>query len=322
MDTDEIIQEAKRVFNIEINALESTRDVLGKDFVEILNLITGCRGKVIVTGVGKPGHIATKIVATLSSLGTPAFYLHPAEALHGDLGSLSSNDVVIAISYSGESGEIVQILSGVKLIGAKLIAITGKRESTLAKEADIVQVLPEFNEACRFGLAPTSSTTVELCYGDALAVVASEKYGFTSENFGRIHPAGVLGKKLRIRVEDLMAEGDENAVLSCSATLKDVIIELSKKKLGMVNILDDNGSFAGIITGGDVYRVLEEEPNIYSEGVKRFIKQKPFIIGPDELAVNALDVMRKNNIINLPVISNGILKGTIIMQEILKAGII
>ncbi len=322
MDTNEIIQEAKRVFNIEINALESTRDVLGKDFVEILNLITGCRGKVIVTGVGKPGHIATKIVATLSSLGTPAFYLHPAEALHGDLGSLSSNDVVIAISYSGESGEIVQILSGVKLIGAKLIAITGKRESTLAKEADIVQVLPEFNEACRFGLAPTSSTTVELCYGDALAVVASEKYGFTSENFGRIHPAGVLGKKLRIRVEDLMAEGDENAVLSCSATLKDVIIELSKKKLGMVNILDDNGSFAGIITGGDVYRVLEEEPNIYSEGVKRFIKQKPFIIGPDELAVNALDVMRKNNIINLPVISNGILKGTIIMQEILKAGII
>ncbi len=322
MDTDEIIQEAKRVFNIEINALESTRDVLGKDFVEILNLITGCRGKIIVTGVGKPGHIATKIVATLSSLGTPAFYLHPAEALHGDLGSLSSNDVVIAISYSGESGEIVQILSGVKLIGAKLIAITGKRESTLAKEADIVQVLPEFNEACRFGLAPTSSTTVELCYGDALAVVASEKYGFTSENFGRIHPAGVLGKKLRIRVEDLMAEGDENAVLSCSATLKDVIIELSKKKLGMVNILDDNGSFAGIITGGDVYRVLEEEPNIYSEGIKRFIKQKPFIIGPDELAVNALDVMRKNNIINLPVISNGILKGTIIMQEILKAGII
>ncbi len=322
MDTNEIIQEAKRVFNIEINALESTRDVLGKDFVEILNLITGCRGKVIVTGVGKPGHIATKIVATLSSLGTPAFYLHPAEALHGDLGSLSSNDVVIAISYSGESGEIVQILSGVKLIGAKLIAITGKRESTLAKEADIVQVLPKFNEACRFGLAPTSSTTVELCYGDALAVVASEKYGFTSENFGRIHPAGVLGKKLRIRVEDLMAEGDENAVLSCSATLKDVIIELSKKKLGMVNILDDNGSFAGIITGGDVYRVLEEEPNIYSEGVKRFIKQKPFIIGPDELAVNALDVMRKNNIINLPVISNGILKGTIIMQEILKAGII
>lgn len=322
MNTDEIIQEAKKVFNIEINALESTRDVLGKDFVEILNLITSCKGKVVVTGVGKPGHIATKIVATLSSLGTPAFYLHPAEALHGDLGSLSPDDVVIAISYSGESGEIVQILSVVKLIGAKLVAITGKRESTLAEEADIVQVLPEFNEACKFGLAPTSSTTVELCYGDALAVVASEKYGFTSENFGRIHPAGVLGKKLRIRVEDLMAEGDDNAVLSCSATLKDVIIELSKKKLGMVNILDDNGSFAGIITGGDVYRVLEEEPNIYSEGIKRFIKQRPFIIGPNELAVNALDVMRKNNIINLPVISNGILKGTIIMQEILKAGII
>ena len=170
------LQEGKKVFRIEIEALKKTMDMLDETFLEIVNLIVSCSGKVIITGMGKPGHIAAKIAATFASLGTSSFYLHPAEAMHGDLGMVSKEDVVIAISHSGESDEIIRILPGIKLIGAALVGITGNSNSTLARNADIVQVLPEFNEACHLGLAPTSSTTVARCYGDALAVVASEIY--------------------------------------------------------------------------------------------------------------------------------------------------
>ena len=190
------LHEAKRVFDIEIDALSKTRDALDDTFIEILDLITNCNGKVIVTGMGKPGHVGTKIAATFASLGTPSFYLHPAEAMHGDLGMISENDIVIAISYSGESDEIVRILPNIKMIGATLVGITGNPESTLAQVADVVQVFPKFNEACYLGLAPTSSTTATLCYGDALAIVASGVYGFKDADFGKFHPAGSLGKKL------------------------------------------------------------------------------------------------------------------------------
>lgn len=193
------LAEGKRVFDIEIEALQKTRDALDETYVQILDLITNCSGKVIVTGMGKPGHIAAKLAATFASLGTPAFRLHPAEAMHGDLGMVSPNDVVIAISFSGESDEIVRILPNIKLIGATLIALTGNPSSTLAKAADVVQVLPKFEEACYLGLAPTSSTTAALCYGDSLAVVASGVYGFKDENYAMFHPAGSLGKKLILK---------------------------------------------------------------------------------------------------------------------------
>ena len=209
----DVVTEAKRVFNIEIEALTRTRDQLNDTFIAIVELLTRCTGKTAITGVGKSGHIARKIAATLSSLGTPSFYLHPAEAMHGDLGMLSENDVVIAISYSGESDEILKILPGIKLIGAALVAITGNRESTLAHAADFAQVLPCFQEACYLGLAPTSSTTAVLCYGDALAVVASGIYGFKDVDFGKFHPAGALGKKLLLRVDDLMASGEEISLI-------------------------------------------------------------------------------------------------------------
>ena len=193
--------EGKKVFEIEIEALNRTKDALDETFVAILDLITSCKGKVIVTGMGKPGHIAKKLAATFASLGTPAFCLHPGEAMHGDLGMIAENDIVIAISYSGESDEIVKILPNIKLIGAKLVGITGNANSTLAKYSDIVQVFPNFDEACYLGLAPTSSTTVTLCYGDALAVVASGVYGFQKSDFGKFHPAGTLGKKLILKVK-------------------------------------------------------------------------------------------------------------------------
>ena len=176
------LAEGKRVFDIEIAALEKIRDALDETYLQILDLITNCEGKVIITGMGKPGHIAAKLAATFASLGTPAFRLYPAEAMHGDLGMVSANDVVIAISFSGESDEIVRILPNIKMIGAKLVGLTGNPNSTLAKESDIVQVLPEFEEACYLGLAPTSSTTAALCYGDSLAVVASGVYGFKASN--------------------------------------------------------------------------------------------------------------------------------------------
>ena len=194
------LAEGRRVFDIEIQALEKTRDALDNTFVKILDLVTKCTGKVIITGMGKPGHIAAKLAATFASLGTPSFSLHPGEAMHGDLGMICDNDIVIVISYSGESDEIVKILPNIKMIGSILVGITGNANSTLAHASDIVQVLPKFEEACYLGLAPTSSTTVALCYGDALAIVASGIYGFRDVDFGRYHPAGALGKKLILKV--------------------------------------------------------------------------------------------------------------------------
>ena len=212
------LAEAKKVFDVEINALEKTINILYNTFNQILDLIVNCKGKVIITGMGKPGHIAAKLAATFSSLGTPSFRLHPAEAMHGDLGMVSPNDILIAISYSGESDEIINILPSIKMIGVTLVGITGNPNSSLAKASDIVQVLPRFEEACYLGLAPTSSTTATLCYGDALAVVASGIYGFKDADFGRIHPAGALGKKLVLRVNDLMAKENSNAKIHVSVS--------------------------------------------------------------------------------------------------------
>lgn len=316
------LAEAKRVFDIEIKALKKTRDVLDEAFIRILDLITNCEGKVVITGMGKPGHIATKLAATFSSLGTPSFCLHPGEAMHGDLGMISKNDVVIAISYSGESDEIIQILPNIRLIGATLVAITANNNSTLAREADVTQILPEFEEACYLGLAPTSSTTAELCYGDALAVVASRVYGFKEEDFGKVHPAGTLGKKLILQVADLMARNEENAVIDDNASLKEAIVELSKKGLGVVNIVADNGSLLGIITDGDLRRQLEKGADIYNLQAIDIMVASPITIEKDELAIRALNIMKEKNVTCLPVLYHGCLVGTIRLQAILGAGIV
>lgn len=319
----DILKEGKRVFDIEIEALQKTRDALDDTFINILNLIIHCPGKVILTGMGKPGHIAKKIAATFASLGTPAFFLHPAEAMHGDLGMVSEQDVVMAISYSGESDEIVKILPNIKMIGATLVAITGNANSTLAQVADVVQVLPEFREACYLGLAPTSSTTTVLCYGDALAVVASAIYGFKSADFGKFHPAGALGKKLILKVNDLMAVDEDNSYIQSSATLKDAIIELSKKGLGVVSIVNDRQELQGIITDGDLRRQLEKSVSIYEMHVKEVMSERPITIESGKLAFEALSIMKEKNISCLPVVREGkILIGTIRLQDIIGAGIV
>lgn len=316
------LAEGRRVFDIEIDVLKKTRDALDETFIKILDLVTSCKGKVIITGMGKPGHIAAKLAATFASLGTPSFYLHPGEAMHGDLGMISENDVVIAISYSGESDEIVKILPNIKMIGATLIGITGNANSTLAHTSDIVQILPKFREACYLGLAPTSSTTSVLCYGDALAVVASGVYGFKDADFGKFHPAGALGKKLILKVDDLMANGTNNAKVHVNVTLKDAIVELSKKGLGVVSIVDDKDTLLGVITDGDLRRQLEKEADIYLLKVEDVMTKTPITIQTGKLAVEALNILKRKNISCMPVIADSKIIGTIRLQDIVGVGIV
>lgn len=317
------LEEGKRVFDVEIEALKKTRDSLDQTFVEILDIVTSCTGKVVITGMGKPGHIAAKLAATFASLGTPSFCLHPGEAMHGDLGMISSNDVVIAISYSGESDEIVRILPNIKLIGATLIAITGNATSSLAKVADIVQILPKFDEACYLGLAPTSSTTAVLCYGDALAVVASGVYGFKDTDFGKFHPAGALGKKLLLKVNDLMDKEEDNAIVCQNSLLTEAIVELSEKALGIVSVVDEHNILLGVITDGDLRRQLNKKVDVYNLSVNEVMTRTPKVIETNKMAVNALQLMKENNIAALPVVDEkGTLIGTIRLQSILNAGIV
>lgn len=317
------LMEGKRVFDIEIKALVETKNILDNTFVKILDLITECTGKIIVTGVGKSGHIARKMAATFASLGTPAFCLHPGEAMHGDLGMISENDIVIAISHSGESDEIVKILPNIKMIGALLIGITGNAASALAQASDVVQVLPNIEEACYLGLAPTSSTTSVLCYGDALAVVASGVYGFRDSDFGRLHPAGALGRKLILKVDDIMARGDDTPVVESGTLLMDAISVMSKKGLGVISIVDKGGKLVGIITDGDLRRTIEKHTDIYSETVDNIMIKNPKQTTAEKLAVDALKFIKQHNINNLPVVDQeGKLIGTITWQQIVKAGIV
>ena len=273
--------------------------------------------------MGKPGHVAAKIAATFSSLGTPAFYLHPAEAMHGDLGMVSANDIVIAISYSGESDEVISILPGIKFIGAKIIAITKNVNSTLAQYADVVQELPSFEEACNLGLAPTSSTTVELCYGDALAIAISRRYGFGEQDFGRLHPAGALGKKLLYKVSDIMSVGDDVPKVRDDAMLEEAIEELTRGRLSIVSIVDESDRLKGILTDADLRRLIKAHADIYSILIRDVMNLTPFVFHADDLAVEALDYMRKKSCNVLPIIDSEMkLIGTIHMQQIVRAGIV
>lgn len=321
--TELVIQEARAIFDKEILALEKTKEALDEDFVRILELLVDCQGKVIVTGIGKPGHVGTKIAATLASLGTPAFFLHPAEALHGDLGMVQRQDVVLMASYSGESEEITRLLPTLHEIGCATVAITGNARSTLARECDHRFVFPQFEEACYMHLAPTSSTTALLVLGDALAVVASRIRNFTEEGFGRNHPAGALGKKLLVKVRDLMYSAEDNAVVPEGSSLRTAIVEMSSKGLSMVTVVDAEGRLKGLITDGDLRRMLERGVDVYSGAVDAVMTKAPKWIDEREMAVNALQVMNNYRITGMPVLNEqGIVTGSILMQDILKAGIV
>ena len=311
--------EAKRVFTKEIEALEKTKEYIGDTFDRFVEVILSCCGKIIVTGMGKSGHIARKTAATFSSLGTPSFFLHPAEALHGDLGMVTAMDVVLAFSHSGESEEIVRMIPAIRMIGAKLLSVTGSRGSTLAKHSDLTETLPEMKEACHLGLAPTSSTTAVLVYGDALAVVVSRKKNFKQNDFGLYHPAGALGKRLLTKVSDIMISGADKPEVSIDASLKEAIIELGRKRTGTVAIME-NGAIKGIITDGDLRRALEHGYNVYTMRVDEIMTKKPVCISEEKLAVDAVKLLQERNISSLLVTDEEERYcGVVTLQDALKA---
>lgn len=319
----DILKAAREVFTIEGQALEKTAQALDDSFVQIVNLIQDCKGKVVLTGMGKPGHIATKIAATLSSLGTPSFFMHPAEALHGDLGMVETRDIVILMSYSGESIEVTRMLPVLEEIGCTTIAVTGKEKSTLAKHCQYRFVFPEFEEACYMHLAPTSSTTALLVLGDALAVVNSRLRNYTKEDFGLYHPAGALGKKLLVKVENLMYIGSANAIIMEGSSLKQAIVEMSAKGLSMVTVVDHSMRLKGIITDGDLRRMLERGVDVYNEVIDNVMTKSPKWVDYREMAVNALQKMNDLRITSMPVLDeNGLVVGSILLQDIIKAGIV
>lgn len=318
-----VIEEAKKIFDIEMEALVKTRDSLGGDFENLVNLILDCKGKVVLTGMGKPGHIATKMAATLASLGTPSFFMHPGEAMHGDLGMVEEKDVVILMSYSGESEEVTRLMPTLQEIGCITVAITGKPKSTLARECQHHIFFPEFEEACYMHLAPTSSTTALLVLGDALALVVSRAKNYTKEDFGLHHPAGALGKKLLVKVKDVMHTGDANAVVMEGTSLQQAIVEMSTKGLSMVTIVDEKNKLKGILTDGDLRRMLEKGVDVYHEIVDNVMTKTPKWIDYREMAVNALQVMSDLKVTCMPVLDeNKKIIGSVLMQDIFKAGIV
>lgn len=319
----DIVTEAKNIFDKEIDALNKVRDSLGEDFETLVKLIVECEGKVVLTGMGKPGHIGTKIAATLASLGTPSFFMHPGEALHGDLGMVEKKDIVIIMSYSGESDEVTRLMPTLREIGCATVAITGKPKSTLARECNYHIFFPEFEEACYMHLAPTSSTTALLVLGDALALVVSRVKNYTKEDFGLHHPAGALGKKLLVRVSNIMHSGSENAIVREGSSLKQAIVEMSAKGLSMVIIVDENNRLKGIVTDGDLRRMLERGIDVYNETVDNVMTKPPKWIDEREMAVNALQRMTDMRITGMPVLdAEEKVVGAILMQDIYKAGIV
>ena len=319
----DVCAEAQAVFDKEIEALRKTRDSLGEDFEKLVELVLYCRGKVILSGMGKPGHIGTKMAATLASLGTPAFFMHPAEAMHGDLGMVTKEDVVILMSYSGESEEVTRLMPVLQEIGCITVAITGNASSTLNRECMYHFVFPAFEEACYMHLAPTSSTTALLVLGDALAITVAKLRNYTKEDFGLHHPAGALGKKLLVKVSDVMHKGGENAVIPTGSSLRSAIVEMSSKGLSMVTIVDEEKRLKGIITDGDLRRMLEKGIDVYNETIDAVMTPNPKWIDCREMAVNALQFISDRHIAGMPVLDeSGAVVGSVLMQDIFKAGIV
>lgn len=322
---EKILEEIKLVFEIEIRELERVKEFLDKDVIEkVVNVINECSGKVVLCGMGKPGHIGKKISATMSSMGIQSYFLHPAEAQHGDLGTLSSEDVIIIISNSGETAEVCKMLPNIKMIGLPIIAMTSFPESTLARYADYTIELPVIAEATALKLAPTSSTTVELVIGDALAVVVSKLKKFTKENFALYHPAGALGRKLTTKVSDLMYSGSENPIVSVGSTLKEAICIMSANGLGAVSIVDEQNKLCGLITDGDLKRYMEQGIDVYSALVDEVMTKNPIITKADILAIEALRLMerREKQLSVLPVVDdNEKAIGIIRNHDIIQLGI-
>jgi arabinose-5-phosphate isomerase len=321
---DALAASGRRVFEIERDGLSAVAARIDGQFSDACRLMLACRGRVVCIGMGKSGHIARKVAATLASTGTPAFYVHPGEAGHGDLGMITDSDVVLALSYSGESDEILTVLPVLKRQGNLLIAMTGRAQSTMAREADVHLDVSVPAEACPLALAPTSSTTASLAMGDALAVALLEARGFTSEDFARSHPAGALGRRLLLHIADVMHAGDEIPRVGADATLGDALLEMSRKRLGMTAVVDDDGRLLGLYTDGDLRRSLADAgTDVRSTRIDQVMTRTPVTIDADALAVEAAQRMETHKINALLVIdSERRVVGALNIHDLLRARVV
>ncbi len=323
VNSQDLVSTAVEVFNIEANSIIKLKDRVDDNFLKAIDLIYDSRGKVIVTGMGKSGLIGRKIASTLCSTGTPAVFLHPAESTHGDSGIMSRNDVVVAISNSGETQELLNLLPLILRFGIPLIGITGKLTSTLAQKSDVVLDISVEREACPLNKAPTASTTVTLAMGDALSVCLLKKRGFSYEDFLLYHPSGALGKGILYKVGELMIKGDMLPVISQEASFREAIELVSEKRLGTALLVDNNSKLSGVITDGDIRRAVIKHPDVRNLKVKDVMTSNPKTIGIDELCAKALSVMEKYSITSLAVVdkeNNPI--GLLHIHDLLRAGVV
>lgn len=319
---EQLLKLAEKVLDIESRAVAQLRDRLDDSFVAACRLCLATEGRVVVTGMGKSGHISSKIAATLASTGTPAFFMHPAEASHGDLGMITRNDLLLAVSYSGETQEIVTILPLVKRMGARLLSMTGKPQSTLARAADVHLDVSVAEEACPLNLAPTASTTATLAMGDALAVALLESRGFTAEDFALSHPSGSLGKRLLLRVEDIMHIGDEIPRVRPNVSLKDGLLEMTEKSLGLTAIVDDGNNLLGVFTDGDLRRALDGRIDVHKTEMRAVMHAGCISTRSEVLAAEAVRIMEENKITSLLVTDDdGKLVGALNVHDLFRAGV-
>jgi arabinose-5-phosphate isomerase len=314
----------KKVLQIEADAIAHLVELVDESFDRAVDLMYACKSRIIITGMGKPGLIGRKIAATLASTGTPSLFLHPAEAIHGDLGMVTKEDVVVAISHSGETEEIVKLLNTIKKIGARLIAITGNKNSSLAKNSDVTLHVPIDQEACPLNLAPTASTTAQLAMGDALAIVLLDKRGFKPEDFALYHPGGSLGRKL-LTVKDIMRKGPDNPIVDRDITVKEALLAITGARAGSCSVVDEKGILIGIFTDGDLRRHFEKEAtaDLSKARIVTLMTPSPRSINQDKLAAEALNILREKKIDELPVVDEaGRAVGLLDVQDLLKAGLL
>lgn len=321
----DILDAARRVLRIEAEAVQALNDRINGEFVRAVEMILACNGRVVVTGMGKSGLICQKIAATMASTGTPALFLHPAEGVHGDLGMVAKGDVVIAVSNSGETEELTRILPVIKRMGLPLIAMAGKPDSTLARAGDVFLDISVKEEACPLQLAPTASTTATLAMGDALAVALLLERGFREEDFALYHPGGALGKRLLLRVEDLMHAGDAIPAVTPDTPLKDALYEISSKKLGITGVVDGAGDLVGVFTDGDLRRTIEKGVDLLHRPIEEFMNRQPKRILRTNLAAKALQRMEEHAITSLFVFDSDESQrpvGVIHLHDLLRAGVV
>lgn len=321
-----IKEKALETLKIETEALERLSARIDDEFEAAAQSILACKGRVIVSGIGKSGHVGQKIAASLASTGTPSFFMHPAEAFHGDLGMVTQNDIVLAISNSGETNEMINILPVIRRIGAKIIALCGRRDSTLGKNSDYFIDAGVEKEACPLGLAPTASTTAALAMGDALAMALLAARNFTEQDFAVFHPGGSLGRKLLLTVENVMRSGEDNPIIEAGRTAKEALFIMTSTGVGATSVVDAEGKFIGLVTDGDVRRCLAKGPEFLNEPVEHFMTRNPETIAKDKLAASALSLMEKHQprpITVLPVVDEqGMPLGIVHLTDLLRQGVV